>query len=322
MSALHTIVTLPLNEAQRQLLRSAATGTLRFLSYADAKQADLSGVDSIIGFIPVKRLAEVPHLRWMQLGSVGAEPYIESVPRAAYLTNARGAYGQPVAEHAFALLLALMKQLQLYRDHQHTGLWQRDGTVASLQNATVLIVGMGDIGRHFAAMAKPFSVQVLAVRRRADIPAEGADETHPLSALQTLLPRADVVLLALPDSSETRGIIGAEELAAMKKTAYILNVGRGVSIDTDALCSALSENQIAGAGLDVTDPEPLPPAHPLWKQPNVLISPHTAGGLLLPATLNAITQIAAENLRRINSGQTPINIVNRDTGYAMGNKPV
>jgi phosphoglycerate dehydrogenase-like enzyme len=316
MTLQNTLVTLPVSPEQRHALESAAPGAIHFIKEEEAEHISLAGVDSIIGNFPLRRIPEVEGLKWLQLGGVGAEGYLERVPAGALLTNATGAYGQAVAEHAFAMAWALLKKLHLYRDNQRSHLWRQEGDVASIRNATVLIVGMGDIGRHFARMAKAFGACILAVRRQAGVGAEGADETHPLSELRGLLPRADVVLVCLPGNASTRGILGAAEFAVMKRTALLLNVGRGLSVDTAALSEALASGQIFGAGLDVTDPEPLPEGHPLWAEPNALITPHVAGGFHLPATLDAVVRIAAENLRRIGNGEAPLNIVNRSLGYS------
>lgn len=309
------LVTLPLNEAQQQVLRDAAGSDIQFITGEEALSADISGVDAIIGNVPPGRLAEAYRLRWLQLAGIGAEGFLDSIPQDVWLTNAVGAYGQAVAEHAFAMLWTLLKKLHLYRDFQRQHVWEDAGAVASLRGTTVLILGMGDIGRHFARMAKGFDTRILAVRRQIAQPVEGADETHTLSDLHRLLPRADVVLLCLPGSDATRHILDAAAFSQMKPGSVFLNVGRGISVDTDALCQALLTGRIAAAGLDVTDPEPLPRDHPLWDMPDVLITPHTAGGFHLAATLDGVVRIAAENLRRINAGDAPKNIVHRGLGY-------
>ena len=149
----------------------------------------------------------------------------------------------------------------------------------------------------------------------------GADEVYGLDALDSLLPRADVVALSLPGNPSTRHVLNRERIGLLNPNAIVLNVGRGTAIDTDALCDALYEGRIAGAALDVTDPEPLPEDHPLWDAPRTLITPHISGGYSLPETLEQICGIFAENLERFRKGEPLRNVVDMETGYAFA-RPV
>ena len=156
---------------------------------------------------------------------------------------------------------------------------------------------------------------VIGVRRH-DIPKpDFVDEQYTMDALHELLPRADVIAMSLPGYEDTFGLIGAEEFALMKDTAILLNIGRGTAVDTDALNEALRSGKIYGAGIDVTDPEPLPADHPLWDAPHMIITPHVSGGYALPVTLEKILRLSIENLERWERGEQLINIVDRGTGY-------
>lgn len=191
--------------------------------------------------------------------------------------NAGGVYGKPVAEIALGLIIA---QYHYFKTTTLAGSFDRRWDVDASQqwlfhNKTVALIGAGGIGKELLAMLKPFNVKTIAVNRSGN-PVEGADETVKLADADDVWGRADIHVLSMPLTDETRGVVGSKELVKMKKTALVVNVGRGALIDTNALVAALQDGQIAGAGLEVTDPEPLPEEHPFWDMDNVLISPHIA----------------------------------------------
>jgi D-2-hydroxyacid dehydrogenase (NADP+) len=234
-------------------------------------------------------LAQAPRLRFIQSASAGVDQYSREALREAgvRLASAQGVNARAVAEHAMALMLALARRLPEARDNQARRVWRGMlGDFAlredELGGKTLLIVGLGRIGSRLAALAKAFDLRVVAVRRRlpeAGSPAEraGADEVHGIERLPELLPGADIVALTCPLTPETEGLIGAAALARMKRSAFLVNVARGRCVEEAALIEALAARRIAGAGLDVTAEEPLPPSSPLWAMDNVLITPHTAG---------------------------------------------
>lgn len=179
-----------------------------------------------------------------------------------------------------AMLLAIYKRLPAYRDQQRAHIWADLGPVGSLAGKTVLVGGAGDIGRHFARLVRALGAQrVIGLRRSAGCPVEGFDEIYGLGALDGLLPQADVVALALPHTPETAGLMSKARLLAMRPGAVLLNAGRGSAVDCTALAEVLCSGRLLGAGLDVTDPEPLPPGHPLWEAP-ASSSPHTPPGAI------------------------------------------
>lgn len=304
-------------EKERDLLSQSVPGA-SFNFCRGAQGVPLGNYDVIIGNPPVERLGECRSVKLIQLISAGTGNYpkaVQEMGHPVFLANATGAYGPAIAEHMMGMLLLLMKRLGAYHDHMQNGLWRDEGRVASLRDAQVLVVGMGDIGGCFGRLCRGFGAHVTGVRRTAGPVPDYAEAVYLQSDLDRLLPQSDVVALSLPETGATRGLFSRERLARMKRGAYLLNVGRGSAIDTEALCDALECGQLGGAGLDVTDPEPLPPGHRLWQAPNVLITPHVSGGDHVYATVERIAAIAADNLRRLANGGTPGNLVDPETGY-------
>jgi phosphoglycerate dehydrogenase-like enzyme len=232
-------------------------------------------------------LDENPQLSWVQLPYAGVDSFSEVLRRHSRstltVTSAKGAFAQPVAEHALMLTLALLRRLPLRLSATSWG----DGTLGtSLYGLHVVIVGAGGIALELLRLLEPFDVTTTIVRRGSDQVA-GADSTLPTSRLGEAIETADVVVLAAALTDDTRGLIDEARLDAMKASAILVNIGRGGLVDTDALVAALFTGSIAGAGVDVTDPEPLPDGHPLWSAPNVIITPHSADTPAMTAPLLA-----------------------------------
>jgi len=263
-------------------------------------------------------LALCPRLRWLQLQTAGANGYVNGeVAESVMLSCTTGAFGHAVSEHMLALTVELMKKLHLYRDEQAAGRWKERGKVKSIQGAVVLVIGLGDIGSAYAQRMKALGAYVIGIRRVAHAKPDYVDELLLTSQLEEALPRADVIAMAVPGTKETAGLIGRGQLAKMKKDAVIVNAGRGFSIDTEALCDALESGNLGGAGLDVTDPEPLPAGHRLWKLENAVITPHVAGFRFMKETGEYIMQINLENARRFVAGESLKSLVDYKTGYRM-----
>jgi phosphoglycerate dehydrogenase-like enzyme len=221
-------------------------------------------------------LAVNPQLSWIQLPYAGVDAFADILKRSARpsltVTSAKGAFAQPVAEHALMLTLALLRRLPLRLSSTSWG----DGTLGtSLYGLHVVIVGAGGIALELIRLLRPFGVTVTVVRR-GSAPVDGASATVSTSALDEVLRLADVVILAAALTDDTRDLIGAAQFTGMKKSAVLVNIGRGGLVVTDALVEALQTGTIAAAGVDVTEPEPLPDGHPLWAAPNVIITPHSA----------------------------------------------
>ncbi|MBO4407107.1 MAG: D-2-hydroxyacid dehydrogenase [Clostridia bacterium] len=298
----------------------------RSLSYLDHETFDrekygddLRDADAVVGNPPPDLLPEMRKLGLLQLFSAGTEPYSLPgvLPAGAVLANTSGAFGKAISEHMLAALLTLTKKLHLYRDDMKGGLWRDRGSVSSLTDMTVLSVGMGDIGSSFLRLAKLLGARTLGVRKRSLSSPGWVDEVRLSEDLDELLPLADVVALSVPGNAETRGMFDEERLRRMKKGAILLNVGRGSAVDSDALCRLLDEGFLSGAALDVTDPEPLPPEHPLWRCENALITPHVSGFYHLRETYDNIVNIAVENLVRFRAGKPLLTPVDRETGYRV-----
>lgn len=331
MNEKRALVTIPTGERHRNLLQQAAPGwEFRFrgtdtlvcapqeaLPGQPVTQEDVDWAQVILGNVPAAMLHGSPALEWLQTNSAGVEAYIQPGVLAGdtLLTNATGAYGLAIAEHMLGMLLELFKKLELYRDAQKSGAWQSQGAVKAVYGSTVLVLGMGDIGGEFAARCKALGAKVIGVRRSPRPCPEYADEVHLLEDLDSLLPRADVVAVTLPGTDATRGLMSRERLAKMKEGAVLLNVGRGFIVDTEALCDALERGHLSGAGVDVTDPEPLPPTHRLWNIPTAVVTPHISGFYHLRETHERIVGIFLENLRHFQAGEPLRNLVDFATGY-------
>lgn len=308
---------MPVKDEHKKTLEQHSQGNkFIYSSYDNVTQEMVQEANVIIGNVDPFYLQEAKNLEWLQLNSAGADPYVKKgvLPEDVTLTNATGAYGPSVAEHMLAVLFSLQKKLHLYRDNQNQCEWQDEGGIMSLYGGTLLIVGLGDIGLYFARLMKNFDYHIIGIKRRPGQVPQDIDELHTMNDLDKLLPEADVVLSVLPDSKATRNIFNKDRFEKMKNTAILLNAGRGSAVNTEDLCEALIQGQIYGAGLDVTDPEPLQTQHKLWNVENVIITPHVAGDFHHPATLYRIVDIIAGNLQRYLEGEQLMNIVDTTTG--------
>ena len=282
----------------------------------DAQAAENATV--IFGNPSADFLKLCPRLKWLQLQSSGTNGFVTGeVNETVQLTSATGCYGHAVSEHMAAHTLALIKKLHLYRDEQSAGRWQGRGMVKSIQGAVVLVIGLGDIGARYARIMKALGSYVIGVRRTAQAKPDYVDELLLSGQMEAALPRADVVALIVPGIKENAGLIGRPQLAKMKKDAILINAGRGSAVDTEALCDALEAGTLGGAGLDVTDPEPLPPGHRLWKMENAVITPHVAGGRFMAQTYQYIMKLNLENARRFVRGEALESLVDFKTGFCF-----
>lgn len=312
------LVLLPVNDRQKAMLREKAPGaTFVFQTAGTVTAEQMAQAEAIIGNPPAQLLPKAARLRWLQLNSAGADAYLHgALPAGAVMTNATGAYGLAISEHLLAMLLSLLKNLPFYRDNQRQSLWKDGGPARSVYGSQALVVGLGDIGGEFARRLQALGASVTGVRRtdNAEVPPY-VDRLVLADQLDDWLPTADIVALCLPGTQETTHLFSAQRIARMKPGAILLNVGRGSAIDTNALCDALESGRLSGAGLDVTDPEPLPADHRLWQTPGALITPHVSGGFHLRETFERIVAISAENLGRLVADQPLRNQVDFSTGY-------
>jgi phosphoglycerate dehydrogenase-like enzyme len=261
---------------------------------------------------PLRRILHAG-IQWVQLPDAGVERWLSDglIDDERLFTSAQGCYGPQVAEHALALLLACARGLKGYARSDR---WERPHgpAISSLAGSTVVIVGAGDIGARLIALLAPLQARVVAVTRGGRA-VSGAAQNLSAEDLDVALPDADFVVLCAPSTPRTRHLIGRHQLAVMKDTAYIVNVGRGDLVDTRALEAAVRDAVIAGAGLDVVDPEPLPSSSPLWDMPTVLITPHVANPA--PLKLAALGERVRVNTERFAAGRDLMGVVEIERGY-------
>ena len=214
-----------------------------------------------------------------------------------------GAYSQAVSEHMLATLLSLCRKLPQYRDNQRQNLWKDLGKVRSIRGETVLVVGAGAIGSAFAVLCKAMGAHTVGLKRTVSGPVDGFDVVDEIGRLDEWLPQADVVALIVPHTPDTVNLMNADRIRRMKPDAILLSDGRGTVLDQDALAQSMMSGHLWGAALDVTSPEPLPADSPLWSIPNLLLTPHVAGGLRLEASRTSAVTFCLENVRRYAAGQ-------------------
>jgi phosphoglycerate dehydrogenase-like enzyme len=280
--------------------------------------AQASEADAVYGLITPQVIRAGKSLRWVQQPSAGVEHLLEIpelIDRDIILTNMQRVYGPEIADQAIAYLLAFTRSLAHFIRAQPSQDWRSRGpdvVLDELLGKTLLVIGLGGIGSEIARRAAAFGMRVLATDPKVLERPPFVEGLHKPDAFAALLPRADVVASAVPLTKATRKMISAKEFAVMKPGVILINVSRGRVVDTDALVAALDSKQVAAAGLDVTDPEPLPKGHPLWSR-NVIITPHSAGQS--PGGDRRRQQVLCENLRRFAAGEMLLNIVDKAVGY-------
>jgi phosphoglycerate dehydrogenase-like enzyme len=314
------LVTLPVSEQHKKRLEGNITNcSFQYVSLSEVTLDMVQSSEIIVGNVPTSYIKASDHLELLQLNSAGADPYILPgvLSSKTMLTNATGAYGKTVAEHMFGMMLCLQKKLHLYRDDRVLGEWKDYGTVSTISNSTVTVIGLGDIGLYFAGMAKALGAYVIGVKRRKGDCPKQVDELYQMEEINEIIPRSDVIASFLPSTPSTYHVYNAEFFSKMKKTGIFLNGGRGSAVDQEALLSAVQNVNIYAAGLDVTDPEPLPIDHPFWSERNIMITPHVSGAFHLPETLDKIVEIAATNIDNHLAGRELKNIIDFETGYCI-----
>ena len=286
----------------------------------DHMEAVLDVIEIAAGNIPLDLVERAPRLRWFQQWWAGADWLMDcphAVEREFVLTNVSGIHAIPISEHVLALLLAFARGLPRSFRAQGRPEWvvhtDNEGTVFELAGKTMLLLGLGAIGQRTAMAAAALGMRVLGVRRNPHIKVPEVETVVGPGSLCDILPQADFVVLTLPLTRDTKGMIGADELMRMKSNAYLVNVGRGALVDEEALVRALREGWIAGAGLDVFREEPLPQHSPLWEMQNVIITAHYSGSS--PRYNERAMEIFLDNLERYLVGQALRNVVDKRLGY-------
>ncbi len=283
----------------------------------------MRGAEVYCGFgIAPEILEAAEPLRWVHTGTAGVGGSLHPAMRSSdvIFTNSAGIHGVPVAEHALAMMLYLARAFDRAVANRRERRWARrriagfDGPVRELTDATVAVIGYGGIGRELAKRARELGMRVLGVRRRPGVgTAEHAQRVVGPERLIEVLSEADYVVLCVPETPETEGLIGPDELGAMKPDAVLVNVSRGTIVDEAALIDALRAGRIRGAGLDVFREEPLPEDSPIWEMDQVCLTPHVAA--VTPRYWERETDLILENTRRYLAGETMLNVVDVDAGY-------
>ena len=288
----------------------------------DALPRELLDTEIVIAWsIRPEQFVAAKKLKWIHSTAAAVHQllYPEMIRSKVVLTNARSVHGPVVAEHALALMLAMAKQLPRLRDSQWKKVWAQEAMwnqrprPSELRGSTVCVVGFGAIGREVALRCHALGMRVTVVREHAEQPSAPAKQVFGFDQVQTAVAQADFMVLAVPVTPETTGFFSGRLFAAMKQSAYLVNVGRGVLVDEAAMTEALQQKRIAGAALDVFTDEPLPANSPLWEMENVLITPHTAS--ITEQLWERHYELISENVRRYLSGNPLLGVVDKAKGY-------
>jgi phosphoglycerate dehydrogenase-like enzyme len=304
-----------LNEQQLAEFRSANPSLQIVVANADQAMTEVREAHAIIGRITAEMVRAAPKLEWVQVSSAGVETVLfpELKNSQVVLTNMKIVQGPEIADHAFALLLGLTRSIPTAVKQKETQTWARLPVLKELRGKTAVVVGVGGIGSLVAYRAKAFGMRVIGVDIK-DLPlVPYLDESVRTDRLDTVLPKADVLFICAPHTQQTEKLIRTAQFALMPKGAYFICVSRGKIYEADELASAVSSGQLSGAGIDVVDPEPLPPGHALWKLENVIITPHIAGRS--DGEWARYDHIYRENFRRFANGEPLLNVVDKQAGF-------
>ena len=284
-----------------------------------AEQA-IGMAEGAFGTIPPALLARAERLRWLQAPQAAPPAgyyYPELIAHQVQISNFREIYNDHIAAHIMSFVLAFARGLHIYLPQQLRREWRQagreSGDVVHLPEATALIVGVGGIGSETARLAAAFGMRVVGVDERRTEKPPGVAELHRAASLDSLLPQADFVILTVPHTPETEGFMNRARFQRMKRSAFFINIGRGMTTRLDDLVAALQAGEIGGAGLDVYEKEPLPADHPLWTMPNVLLTPHTAGHG--PYLDERRFEVLSDNCRRFAAGQPLRNVVDKSRWF-------
>ena len=295
-------------------LVSARRERVRVVACATPAEAAASVAEADVLYawkFPPDLYSRAPRLRWLQAMGAGVDwALVPTLPAGVIVTRIPGIFGPWMREYVLAWCLSITQRTQTYRAAQRERRWRQELLPERLAGKTMAVVGLGDIGRTIVAAARALDVRVIGVSRSGRA-VRGVERVYRLPRLERALGEADFVVLTLPLTEATRGVLGAPALAAMKPTAWLVNIGRGALVDEGALIAALRERRIGGAVLDVFATEPLPPEHPLWALDNAVLTPHISG----PSTPAQITPVFNDNLARWLAGRPLRHVVDRARGY-------
>lgn len=278
----------------------------------------LPGCEILFGSYAPKDLHYATDMKWLHTASAGVDVFTDDslYPNPdVVLTNSSGAYGVAISEHLLTVTLMLLRRMPEYMRGQQRKEWIYLGKIRSVYNSVVTVIGIGDIGGNFAKRCKAIGATVRGVKRTPANKPDYIDELYLSEDLDRAIEGADVVALCLPGTDNTKKIMTAQRLAKMKNGAVLLNIGRGTAVDQQALYEELKSGRLGGAALDVADPEPLPPEHPLWDLENLILTPHVSGNDSLDHTTDTIIDLFLENLRLYSEGKPMHHVIDRKVGY-------
>jgi phosphoglycerate dehydrogenase-like enzyme len=296
----------------------------RILAVQGEELGPAAEADAAFGGFSAERLRAVlagsPKLRWVHTFSAGVDRHVPELAHyeRVVLTNNSGAYNVPIAEHVIAMIFAATKRVPEHLAAQQRHEWQREMPHAEVREATLVILGMGSIGGELARLAHGVGMRVIGVRRdvsRRD-PKDGADAVDRIVSADRfaeVVREADYLAVTAALTPQTRGMVSAEIIRALKPTAWVINIARGPIVDESALAAALKEKRIGGAALDVFDTEPHPAGSPLWSLDNAILTPHVSNSS--PKVRERSLALVTENVRRFNAGEQLLNVVDRAAGY-------
>lgn len=284
--------------------------------FDEISDEDLKDADVIVGCLKKEQLAKCENLKLYQHSMAGSDALkADWFPEGCIVCNATGSFGVAIAEWAIGAITYLMRNFEAFTLNKTIKKYDRLPSKHSIYGSTVLLIGMGNIGEEVGTRMKALGAKVIGIRRHKDDKPVWCDEIGDLNDLNTLLPKADIVVSSLPQSDNTRQILTKKEFMLMKKEAYYINVGRGSVLNTNDLCEVITSGHLAGVALDVYEKEPLEEKSPLWNMPNTLISPHVSGNLDLKVTREILASIVTHNIETLLNGGTYQNEVDYLTGY-------
>ncbi len=273
----------------------------------------------IYGMCPTQDLKAAANLKWLCCSFAGVDGYMdESIyPHpGVLLSNSSGAYGITIAEHIIMVTLMLLRRMPEFEEIVRQRGWLQSLPMRSICGSSITVLGTGDIGTNFARRAKALGAKTIRGVRRTQKAGDPAyDEMYTFQDLDSVLPKTEILVMALPSTKETIHILSRERIALLPEDAYVVNVGRGSAIDQEALMDALNGGHLAGAALDVMVPEPLPADHPLWTTKNLLLTPHISGNMSLGITRDLDVDLFCEDLKNFASGKKLERFVDRSVGY-------
>ena len=297
------------------MLSDVPTGVeVRFLPHGEALREHIADIEILFGHIGEDVMPVAPALRWVHQPHAGVEGFMYPAFKDSevMLTNCRGLYGTQIAEHAFALLLSITRQIPAQLEFMKTKHWERVPCI-ELAGMTMGILGLGGIGKAIAVRARAFEFNVIAADAEPMDKPDTVSELYRLDRLMDFLARSNILMVCCPSTPETHKLLSHAQFDQMVDPSYVVNVSRGKVIDETALVAALQSGKLAGAGLDVTYTEPCPPDNPLWEQQNVILTSHSAGSS--QHIRRRAMQLFIDNLHRYVAGERLVNIVDKEKGY-------